>query len=73
MSVPPEKYASASFTREFSNTFSINDTDWYFDDLLLAYKKLGGTLNNLEKERLQTLGYLGDPQKRLAELLASEK
>lgn len=47
--------------------------DRSFDDLLLLLARTGGPLNDLEQRRLRFLGYSGDPETRLAELLAEPK
>jgi len=44
-----------------------------YDEALIAYAELGGSLNGIEKSRLTTFGYNCDPEKRLEELLASER
>jgi hypothetical protein len=45
--------------------------DLRYDDVLVAYWKLGGILNDFQKRRLYAYGYLGDPKERLAEVLDS--
>jgi hypothetical protein len=44
-----------------------------YDEALITYAELGGPLNGIEKSRLTTFGYNCDAEKRLEELLASEK
>ena len=47
-------------------------SDLYFDDVLVAYYRIGGTLTPGEKARLTTFGYLGDPLPRVNALLESK-
>ncbi len=42
--------------------------DKYYDDLLVAYAELKGTLSAEEQTRLRTFGYACDPRQRLIEL-----
>ena len=39
--------------------------DFHFDDALVLFAQMDGGLNDLEKRRLTTFGYLGDPQQQL--------
>jgi hypothetical protein len=43
--------------------------DVHYDDVLLAYWKLKGPLNEVETQRLWKYGYLGDPKSRIDEFL----
>jgi len=47
--------------------------DQWHDPALILYSEIGGRLTDLDKGRLNYLGYLGDPKKRLEELLATGK
>ena len=47
--------------------------DSYFDDVLLMYAELGGSLNTSEKRILRHFGYLGSPRERLREILQEER
>lgn len=57
----------------FTHGFLFTQADAFFDDVLIAFARLGGQLTELERGRLQALGYLGDPKDRLAELLAEHR
>ena len=42
-----------------------------YDDVLVAYWSLGGSLNDFQKRRRWSYGYLGDPKERLNEFLGA--
>lgn len=60
-----------AFNVSFRRSFSLTEAS--YDDLLVGYHTLGGTLNDLERIRLTGLGYLGDPATNLSLLLSEEK
>jgi hypothetical protein len=46
-------------------SIKLSDHQSYYDDVLLAYSKLGGSLSSLQKARLEHFGMLGDPKELL--------
>ena len=59
-----------SFEDLYGKTFAIETVDPRYDDLLVASHRMGGDLNEQQKARLRMLGYQGDAESRLMELLA---
>jgi hypothetical protein len=62
---------------EFKSTFASEPDipgigDLYFDDVLVAYYRIGGKLSRQEAARLTTFGYLGDPLPRVNALMDSK-
>jgi hypothetical protein len=56
------------YEREFTERYRIADDD-HFDEVLRAYAELGGPLSDLERRRLDFLGYGDNPSRRLFEFV----
>jgi len=66
---PFTKRDPASLRTMMAKTSRIQDVDWYYDEVLIKYAKVGGELNELQQARLQAHGYTGDFKKRLSEIM----
>jgi hypothetical protein len=58
-----------AYRRDFVRGGVADPPAWYFDELLKAYADSGGALTELEKERLDYIGYGPHPRTRLFELV----
>jgi hypothetical protein len=69
------KESRKAFEEQFisSPQFGNLTRDPYYDDVLVAYSEIGGTLDDLVRGRLQTFGYACDPKERLTELLSENR
>lgn len=52
-------------TEDLICSIDLSDHQSYYDDVLLAYSKLGAKLSSLQKARLEYFGMLGDPKELL--------
>lgn len=55
----------------WSNPIALRDKA--YDEVLVAFMEMGGELNDLERKRLRTFGYAGNPEERLSELILEKR
>ncbi len=74
MSEPSRSKAKAAdnLQKVFAESFWTQTVDYYFDEILIAYSKMGGQPTDMQHARLKALGYSGNPKARLAELLGKD-
>jgi len=55
-----------------TSTTLVQREDEFYDDVLVAFARMGGILTPFEQQRLRTFGYACDPKERLAELVSGK-
>lgn len=62
-------FSSASFKSRYVTSMGITQIDPLYDEMLIGIRAIGGTVSEIEMERLQQSGYGGNLEQRLHELL----